>query len=563
VDEEDWLFDGDGEMPILRQGKFDLPYGAEVYVDSSLILRKTEEGCFSSFKVTPLAGGRLYIDGDGLVCGGDALPTIYATEDFGGVGLNTYQWQYKNDYVTEFVNIEGATEKYYTPKPVNVKTWYRRIVTSGCYFSYSNEVSVEIVGKPELEEIQTVESYSYFEKYHFESTGSSVQRTENLPVSLKIFLQDAKFAVWEKRVGQGSWQRVGEEVKVQSDSLVLKLEDNSGVVDYRVIARNDCNADTSFIFTVYTLNVPVILDDDVTIYSSSCPDGWVWLSIKPLEGYLHVAEFDASKFHYSLDGNHKVSTDGVLKEDIDAKIYFSGDTLRGCLLFKDILDTFDLKIIRIAQSTSAKVEKNFRIGGKRKHPDLKIELGGVEYLASETDNIDVEQGARVQFSVVYPETELAVSHWKLMDAPNPDLGGTKGLTSWQHSPICYFYNAGRYEIVATISDVRGCEDTLVTDAIHLPITSVRKFHLGSSAVFQNEGGFDEEPDQVEVSPLLFSDHLDFVSLEQKREVWIYDEKGVLMYEGEVLGESRFSTRHFPKGVYLVKIGDWLFKTIRQ
>lgn len=563
VNDKEWFFEGDGQMPNFKQGRIELPYGAEVYVDSSLVLKKAEEGCFSSFRITPLAGGRLYIDGDGLVCGGDALPTIYATEDFGGVGVNTYQWQYKNDYVTEFVNIEGATEKYYTPKPVNVKTWYRRVVSSGCYLSYSNEVAVEIVGKPVLKEIQTVEPSSYFEKYHFEFTGGSVQRTENLPVSLKVFLHDAKFAVWEKRVGQGAWQKIGDEVKVQADSLVLKLEDNSGVVDYRVIARNDCKADTTSIFTVHTLNVPVILDDDVTIYSSSCPDGWVWVSIKPKEGYLHVAEYDASKFRSSLEGNHRVGTDGVLMEDDDATIHFSGDTLRSCLLFKDILDTFDLKITRIAQTTGAKVEKNFRIGGKRKHPDLKIELGGVEYFASETDNIDVEQGARVQFSVIYPESELSTSYWKLLDAPNPDLGGTKGLTSWQHSPICYFYNAGRYEIVATVSDVRGCEDTLVTDAIHLPISSVRKFHLGGSAAFQEEGGFKDNPDHVEVAPLLFSEYLNFVSLEQKRGIWIYDETGVVVYEGEVWGESTLSTRQFSKGVYLVKIGDWLFKTIKQ
>lgn len=564
VDSSVWSVSGDGILPVLAQGRTELPYSAEIYRDSVLILNKNGEGCYRHFRITPIAGGRLYIDGNGLVCAGEELPIIYATEEQGGEGQFSYQWQYKNEYVTEYVNLAGATGKYYSPQPVNVRTSYRRMTTSGCYVAYSNEVSIEIGSKPIMSAISTVEAPSYFEKYHFELTDHSVERTENVPVTLKIVLQDAKSAVWEMQVAHGAWQKMGEPEKVLSDTLYLKVTDHSEEVSYRLISQNDCLSDTSSVFTVYTRSVPVVLEDEVTIKSSSCPDGWVYVSIKPLDGYLHRCEFDEAKIKNVTIGHHVVRSDGSLEKDDEALWLHSGDTLCGDLLFEGIEDTFDLKIVRISQNSGMEISKNFRLGGRRSHPDLKIQIGDAEYLASETENIDIEQGVRVQFSVLYQDSELSSAFWKLTDAPNPDLGGTKGLTSWQHSPICYFYNSGIYKITANVTDVRGCEDTLVTNAIHLPKSSVRNFHIGADASFVVEGDEDlEEVSEVDVYPILFDKSIHIISFEKERNVLIYDELGRVVWTGDVYGDCSLETRHFKQGTYLVKVGDWLFKVLKK
>lgn len=92
----------------------------------------------------PLFEGILGFDKSMCVTQDDPTPFIEIAPAFGSIGNYTYQWQQSTDGIN-FVNIAGATAATYDPPPtLTVKTYYRRIITSGCETKISNVVSVTV-----------------------------------------------------------------------------------------------------------------------------------------------------------------------------------------------------------------------------------------------------------------------------------------------------------------------------------------------------------------------------------------------------------------------------------
>ncbi len=76
------------------------------------------------------------------------VPFIELAPAFGSIGNYVYQWQESTDGIV-FSNILGATSATFTAPPtLVVKTYYKRIITSGCQTLESNVVSVTVNSIP-------------------------------------------------------------------------------------------------------------------------------------------------------------------------------------------------------------------------------------------------------------------------------------------------------------------------------------------------------------------------------------------------------------------------------
>lgn len=78
----------------------------------------------------------------------DPNPFIELAPAFGGIGGYVYQWQESTDG-TNFTDVLGATmASYDPPASLTTKTYYRRVITSGCETLVSNVVSVTVNSIP-------------------------------------------------------------------------------------------------------------------------------------------------------------------------------------------------------------------------------------------------------------------------------------------------------------------------------------------------------------------------------------------------------------------------------
>ena len=145
--DESFYFSGDGVMPNANSNNILLPYKYDIYKDSVLEIYARQSYCVKPYVINPLRGGVISIDGDTMLCGGASISPIVATELEGGDGdveSIIYRWQYKNERTADFINIDDATSKYYTPSAIDVPTTYRRLAYSPNmrYVSKSNELTI-------------------------------------------------------------------------------------------------------------------------------------------------------------------------------------------------------------------------------------------------------------------------------------------------------------------------------------------------------------------------------------------------------------------------------------
>jgi hypothetical protein len=78
----------------------------------------------------------------------DPNPFIELAPAFGSIGNYAYQWQESTDGIN-FTNIAGATSATYDPPAsLTTKTFFRRVITSGCETLISNVVSVTVRSIP-------------------------------------------------------------------------------------------------------------------------------------------------------------------------------------------------------------------------------------------------------------------------------------------------------------------------------------------------------------------------------------------------------------------------------
>lgn len=96
----------------------------------------------------PLFEGILGFDQNICFNQNDPNPFVELAPAFGGIGNYTYQWQQSTDGVT-FTNVAGATSATFDPPgSLSVKTYYRRLISSGCASGISNVVSVTVKSIP-------------------------------------------------------------------------------------------------------------------------------------------------------------------------------------------------------------------------------------------------------------------------------------------------------------------------------------------------------------------------------------------------------------------------------
>jgi hypothetical protein len=96
----------------------------------------------------PLFEGILGFDKSMCVGQDDPTPFVELAPAFGSIGNYVYQWQESTDGIN-FTDILGATSATFDPPPtLLVKTYYKRIITSGCETLESNVVSVTVNSIP-------------------------------------------------------------------------------------------------------------------------------------------------------------------------------------------------------------------------------------------------------------------------------------------------------------------------------------------------------------------------------------------------------------------------------
>lgn len=564
-----------GYKKDVDQENFDFPFSAETYKDSSIyVVENDDYECYQPMRINPLYGGVLYMDGNGHICAGTPVPPIKCTEVNGGLGSYEYQWQYKNEYVAEFVNIDGATSTDYTPEPVRVKTMYRRVVKSGFYVMFSNEIEVEIFNTPSVGRIVAEQPASYFENQGLNYTENSVQRTPNMEVNLMVSAHGATTTIWQRSNDKKEWTDMSYD-DLEGETSRYTVNDGDSISYYRVIADNGCKVDTSRLFVVYSLSEPVILESefDIVYPSKGCLSKWVSISMHDTLHYSYKYEFDTSLVKKNFEMVVRVPNNShgsyvysdLIEDPIDTyyPAYRSGKMTKNKIQFIVLLDSFDVKITRVDDRSGVESSRTVRIGTKRMDVDFFMMIDGNRYTSS-VENVDIEQGARVTFEPTVEVEQVNYLKWNLIEAPNRDLGGTQGLVSNKWNPACYFYNAGRYAITLELTDIRGCTRKIVSTTLNLPKESVRKTHIGAGAYFAEDE--DESLDimsDVQVYPTLVDDELHIVSKGETRSLTIYNEMGMVVLSGEVEEMMDVRTDEWPKGIYLVRVGDWSYTVLKK
>lgn len=116
------------------------------------VTQTSSTGCKSdtsiiTVTITPGIGGNT-ISANQILCsaGATVAPLASPGSPAGGTGSFSYQWQQTVNGGANWTNIGGATAASFDPGPVYSTTVYRRMVISGLCTSYSNEVTITIVG---------------------------------------------------------------------------------------------------------------------------------------------------------------------------------------------------------------------------------------------------------------------------------------------------------------------------------------------------------------------------------------------------------------------------------
>lgn len=564
----DFTIDGDGSLPELVYGTNILPYTAETYQDSALTLQKIGK-CYVPFDVKPISGGRIYLDGNAVVCTkADTMPTLRATNVAGGDESEefTYFWQYKNEYVSEFMTLtdKNANEKDYTPKFINVKTWYRRVTKrSDNYISYSNVVEIDVMDKPIISKIATMQPQEYFDELELMSKDYYLQRNQKMVVDLKATSYYASLVKWEFSHDMTTWTTLYEfDQNGVQDSSSISVEDNSGCVYYRAIAYSECASnDTSKVFTVYTIDLPVILDEELTIEQSECSTKWITLTMLDRSNYYYAYEVE------NADAFSTLEMTSVEKSVVENGVKFTN----GVAKFNSVKDSFVVKVTRLDVRTKSETSRLVRITPKFYNVDFTFTVNGITY-PSTTDEVEITPGTRVQYNI---NEDVDVTDCKVEWGILTSLtfyDGWSGyynydeeyeLTSYLLSPVCYYYQAGRQNVWLKVTDNEGCESKAVSGSLYVIYDGTVKHYAGEGAIWADPESPAPVDMTINVYPTLFSDVLYVEAGKDAQEVLVYNAQGVLVHRMTAEGKVEIATSSYPTGVYMVRVGDWMFKVIKK
>lgn len=557
----DYYFEGDGVMPVVSGNNTTLPYKTDVYKDSILMLVANLDHCVSTYRFNPLRGGVIRFDGDSILCGGGEIPAIVSTVVEGGNGNYSYQWQYMNIYTADYVNIDGATDKDYTPKAVSVETSYRRLTTDGEYTSMSNVIKVNIRPLPKTTDIVPSVSDSILKLYSLKSTQYSVEKLPSLELSLVDTISDSDIVTWQKSYNNVEWEDVEMQESNENDIYKLSVVDTTENVYYRVVAISSCGEYTSKAYKVTTLYASVILDEELVLRDSVCVGGDVYIRYK--KDYPEVYEYSYRIINYEGEGAFPYSNShgsSWLRENIltdSTKVSYGA-------IFMSPKHSFDVEITRWVKKTGARSSKLVHFYVNELSAKYNYVVDGVESHESgeKKKSVQLNQGSRVVFS---PEItgglEDKTYKWNLIAPLNVEYyqryggsAGRDGLTSEKESPVCYFYNDGTYTITMQVTDGM-CSATVSDTAMY--ISDATRTYL-RAATFDDDL-FDyvelagESLGYVEVYPTHFLDHISiYTDCVEPQHYEMYDALGAKVMEGNYSGSVIIDTNHLISGSYIIK-----------
>lgn len=570
----DYYFEGDGVLPVVSGNNTNLPYKTDVYKDSILMLVANLDHCVSTYRFYPLRGGVIRFDGDSILCGGGEIPAIVSTVVEGGNGNYTYQWQYMNIYTADYVNIDGATDKDYTPKAVSVETSYRRLTTDGEYTSMSNVIKVNIRPLPKTTDIVPSVSDSILKLYSLNSTQYSVEKLPSLALSLVDTISDADIVTWQKSYNNVEWEDVEMQESNENDIYILSVVDTTENVYYRVVAISSCGEYTSKAYKVTTLYASVILDEELVLRDSVCVGGDVYIRYK--KDYPEVYEYSYRIINYEGEGAFPYSNSRGSSWSRENILTDSTKVSYGAI-FMSPKHSFDVEITRWVKKTGARSFKLVHFYVNDLSAKYNYVVDGVESHESgeKKKSVQLNQGSRVVFS---PEItgglEDKTYKWNLIAPLNVEYyqryggsAGRDGLTSEKESPVCYFYNDGTYTITMQVTDGM-CSATVSDTAMYISETgALRSYSVSASfddEVFDYVELNGVELGYVEVYPTHFSNHISiYTDCMEPQHYEMYDALGAKVLEGEYTGNVDVETSQLIPGNYVMKTVGKVIKILKS
>lgn len=580
---EGYYFIGDGQLPEVTSNNVVLPYKANIYKDSVLQLVAKSDVCISQYDVHPLRGGIASFDGEGILCGGSEIPAIVVTDIEGESGALFYQWQYKNQFTSDFINIPAANSKEYTPSAVSVATSYRRITTCGEYASYSNVVTVNIRPLPKAKDITVSLSESELASYGLTLTPYSVEKLPSTNMSLIDSISDADEIVWQKSYDNEIWENAEKQEATTTGLYEYNVTDTADVVYYRVVATSACGESTSKSFKVSTNYAPIILDKELTFTSSLCL-GERYASVK-------IKNPHKDKYYYTFRaiGYEGSGAFPELYGDIDTKenledfymslvpYYGLTDTTKteGRAYFTYPKQPFDVEVTRVVIESGAKSSKQIHINVNELSAKFSYIIDGIEAHTSgePEESVRLNQGSRVVFSpeITGADGKTLSYKWNLIAPLNTQYyktnGGSigrEGLTSEREEPVCYFYNGGTYKIAMTVTDGQ-CESIVKDSALYIDKNTVKTYLTAA----QFEEHMQPEIDNrghiyLDVYPTCVSDYTELFTNSNDPEIYeVFDTRGVKIIEGQFKKFVQIDTSKLPKGVYIVNACGKTVKIVKE
>ncbi len=579
-----YYFEGDGILPSISTNSTVLPYSAETYKDSILVLVAYADHCVSSYRMNPLRGGVISFDGDSVLCGGGDIPSIVSTNMEGGHGDYTYQWQYKNSSIPDFVDIEGATGKEYTPEAVSVETSYRRKTIDGEYISWSNVVKANIRPLPQTSNIYVSVGDSILDAYSLKYSEFSVEKVPSMDLSLRDSVSDADSVVWEQSYDNDEWVEIFSQAVVNNGVVEYLISDTAQVSYYRVKAVSGCGTSVSKAFKVTTLYASVIMDEELVLTDSIC-SGDQFARIKFKKELSDIYEYSYEAINY--EGSGVFERKSSVRELDHPYGYYSGkeslsDTAKvsSGAIFTYPKHSFDVVVTRWVKSTGASSRKLIHFFVDDFSAKFSYVVDGMDsHNAGEpVHSVRLNQGSRVVFT---PEVESGLEDlsykWSLIAPKNTDYyekyGGSvgrEGLTSEKESPVCYFYNGGDYYISMTVSDGL-CSAVVKDSSLYINSQDTRGLRVYTRSASFDEEWFDfteyglssHSTGYVEVNPTNFKDFFTIYTDENGEQSYeLFNTAGTKVLEGRYVGTTTVMTEGIEPGVYMLYTAGNVVKLVK-
>lgn len=592
---EGYYFDGDGEMPNVTSNSIRLPYKYDTYKDTILEVYANQSYCVKPYAIKPLRGGVISFDGDSMICGSAGVPSIVVTELEGGLGNVSYQWQYRNARTPDYINIDGATDKSYTPLAIDVATTYRRVATDGVYKSISNELTLSIRPLPSVAQIESGMSeetmkemglaYKRHEEYQWIPNG------EVMEMSLVDSASNADRTYWQKSYDLSEW------ITESADNDSMIVSDTASVVYYRFIAESSCGADTSSYVRLFTADIDPITDEQIDWNKT---DTFVCGNDSKYN-YLRFSLVSGSSAAAKTNGGYLYSY--RVESDCEALAWQNGIALpEDTLMPSDFMvriSVFDFNGYRLSPSklpsgnVTLYVTRHDTAHGLSvtRSVVLKVDALDVTFAMSiENDPLvrvgenrtnQISQGDRVQFVPIVSSSndggEFSYK-WTLEEPLNLDLAkiyggrnGLDGLTSERESPSCYYYNGGRYPVSLTVSD-GFCQMTVRDTSLYISESSLRSFNVSMSLeddIYENVkddyGLFFVSHDFIDVFPTLVTDMVTVRSTGRNdHEAVLVDDLGRTLQTVPFNGSVQISMNDYISGTYFIVVdGQEKIKIIKK